>query len=128
MSAREKEPRRDRGGDCYGTAARLLLSLERCLGARLVHGVATLRRDGVPGTTRFGHAWVEVGDVVLDFSNETPRVMRRDVYYWFGDVCEKKCRYYDIDDTRDAILKNETYGPWPGEPAARAAHSDRRPR
>ena len=52
-------------GDCYQAAGRLVTSLGS--GAKLVHGM--VEGQGHLKGLKFGHAWVEKGGKVYDYSN-----------------------------------------------------------
>lgn len=90
-------------GDCY-----------------VVHGKAIL--DGAPGILCHGtvwhpvsgwheHCWIELNeDVVVDFSNGHRIVLRREEYYNRGKV--KDVDKYNLEQTRELVLKRGTYGPW----------------
>lgn len=109
----------NRAGECYRDAAEFLLSHDLA-GAKLVHGIATLRGSDPP--VRMGHAWIELGDdVVVDPS--AGYVGRAAPYYIRGDVHGHECRRYDAREARKAILEHRTFGPWPGEPAFDAEHA-----
>ena len=51
-------------GDCYQAAGRLIMSK---MNGKLVHGM--VNGQGSLDGIRFGHAWVEVGSKVFDYSN-----------------------------------------------------------
>lgn len=110
-------------GDCYRVAVDVLIALtpedaflRRSVdnGAVLVHGYPRLRSDFVDGYPRYGHAWVEVGDVVIDRSNGCDTAIPRDLYYALGCIEESSCHRYTL---REAVAKLEQYrhyGPWDG--------------
>ena len=60
------ENKKAKKGDCYQAAGRLALEFIRGKHpkAELVHGVALNSLDYMP----MGHAWVEVGNTVYDYS------------------------------------------------------------
>jgi hypothetical protein len=59
-------------GDCYEAAAKLLYAHRSCPGIMLVHGTVT--GQGPIAGIRYGHAWIEVGDVVLRFDPRSSTV------------------------------------------------------
>jgi hypothetical protein len=106
------------GGDCYVVHGRALLMRELCErvgdpaapeGAVLVHGEPTLT---CPPFTPFGHAWLEVGDAVFDFSNGQSKTTRRRTYYRAGRIKTRRCRRYTLDEARAMVVQHEHWGPW----------------
>lgn len=97
-------------GDCYMVAADFVVAMPDSLGATLCHGTA-LGLDGHALGVRYGHAWVEVGDAVLDFSNGGRWAGRRDDYYALGTI--EGVRRYTAAEARTLMLSTEHYGPWP---------------
>lgn len=95
-------------GTCYKDAADFVLAQD-CGEALLVHGRPTLQ---VPPYEPFGHAWVEVGDKVIDPATgfEGPRV----IYYALGNIDPEENIYYTVDETRTFMLSHEHWGPWEG--------------
>ena len=51
-------------GDCYEAAARFVIGNSRCPGIMLAHGEVT--GQGPIVGIRYGHAWAEIGDAVID--------------------------------------------------------------
>jgi hypothetical protein len=95
-------------GDCYEAAAKLLLFGGMPEEARLVHGNVT--GQGPVAGIRFGHAWVELGDLVFDHSNGRHLVVPRDQYYRVGKI--KKPRRYHPVEAKLYLLRRRHYGPW----------------
>ena len=95
-------------GDCYEAAAIFLLGHPRCPGIALVHGEVTGqgRIEGV----RYGHAWVEIGDAVIDPSNGRMICMRKCFYYEIGEI--STVVRYSPEEARQLLVKNLHYGPW----------------
>ena len=102
-------------GDCYEAAFNYLME-NRGGGAVLVHAEVTGqgRIEGV----RYGHAWVEVGDKVIDRSNGRIIVMPPAIYYSLAHLQGEFLEYdrnmhrYTFDEAVQAIQKHGTYGPW----------------
>ena len=102
-------------GDCYEAAGRLALEFIRGKHpkAELVHGVALNSLDYMP----MGHAWVEVGGTVFDYSNGRKIKLSKDKYYHSGAIGElmkkgyKQHRYKKIQ-VAQAVLKFGHWGPW----------------
>ena len=78
--------------------------------AELVQGVVINSVDKKP----MGHCWIELGDVVFDFSNSKSYKGRKEKYYELGQIPVKKYKYhrYSFMDMCKQLVKHETYGPW----------------
>jgi hypothetical protein len=96
-------------GDCYEAAAKLLHAHRSCPGIVLVHGTVT--GQGPIAGIRYGHAWIEVGDVVLDPSNGRFVCARKSAYYAAGEIREPLSRY-DFEAAARQMLETRHYGPW----------------
>ena len=96
-------------GDCYEAAAKLLYAHRSCPGIVLVHGTVT--GQGPIAGIRYGHAWIEVGDVVLDPSNGRFVCARKSAYYAAGEIREPLSRY-DFEAAARHMLETRHYGPW----------------
>ena len=96
-------------GDCYEAAAKLLYAHRSCPGIVLVHGTVTGQWP-IAGI-RYGHAWIEVGDVVLDPSNGRFVCARKADYYAVGEIDESVTRYVFAEAARQ-MLETRHYGPW----------------
>ena len=102
-------------GDCYEAAGRLALEFIRGKypKAELVHGVVLNSLDYMP----MGHAWVEVGSKVYDYSNGRNITMDKQGYYFQGVIKElmkkgyKQHRYKGIE-VAETIMKHGHWGPW----------------
>ena len=100
-------------GDCYEAAAKLLYAHRSCPGIVLVHGTVT--GQGPIAGIRYGHAWVEIGDVVLDPSNGRFVCARKSAYYAVGQITEPTARY-EFDEAARQMLETRHYGPWETRP------------
>lgn len=98
-------------GDCFRAAWRLMVDLGPNDGLRLVHGLVVGAKGKVKGR-RFPHAWVELNQVVLDYSNGRKFIVRRAAYYAAGKV-SKTVKYTYRDGIRKAC-RFKHYGPWKG--------------
>ena len=105
-----------KGGDCYQAAGRLALEFIRGKHpkAELVHGVVLNSLDYMP----MGHAWVEVGSTVYDYSNGKSLKLPKSKYYKAGAINElmkkglgKQFRYKGIE-VAETIMKHGHWGPW----------------
>ena len=96
-------------GDCYEAAAKLLYAHRSCPGIVLVHGTVT--GQGPIAGIRYGHAWIEIGDVVLDPSNRRLVCARKSAYYAAGEIREPLSRY-DFEAAARQMLETRHYGPW----------------
>jgi hypothetical protein len=96
-------------GDCYEAAAKLLYAHRSCPGIVLVHGTVT--GQGPIAGIRYGHAWIEIGDVVLDPSNGRFVCARKADYYAVGEINEPVARY-EFEEAARQMLETRHYGPW----------------
>ena len=112
---------RAKKGDCYEASGRLALDTIRGTGTLgkykdkvvLVHGVVLNSLDYEP----MGHAWVEVGSKVYDYSNGRKITESKSNYYHMGVIKElmkkgyKQHRYKGME-VAEAVVKHGTWGPW----------------
>lgn len=97
-------------GDCYVAAGRLIMDFMGNASARLVHGM--VNGQGALQGLRFGHAWVEVGSKVYDYSNDRNIRMGKGKYYAAGDIKPKDNRYYLPKKALRWMQKSMHWGPW----------------
>jgi hypothetical protein len=79
--------------------------------AVLVHGITTVPADG----TRHGHAWIELGDTVIDVSQslERPRFIgSKEEYYQLGQIQAQECIRYGVDEALRQVEEHGHSGPW----------------
>lgn len=107
MKLREKQ--RPTLGDCYQAASDYIIHHPND-GWTLVHGDVT--GQGAIEGQRYGHAWLEKGDTVLDVSNGRNLEIPRAKYYELGQIDSGSVVRYDRKQTLDKLLTYETYGPW----------------
>lgn len=95
-------------GNCFQVAANLVIDAPS---GKLVlaHGICT-GRGSIAGE-HIGHAWVEDGDTVLDYSNGNMFVGPRDFYYAMS-TC-RSVHLYNQKQTEKLLLKYRHFGPWP---------------
>lgn len=105
------------GGDCYEVALGVLLDFGSGSDAVLCHGVP-LGTGGEAKGLRFGHAWVEVGDMVIDRSNGHDVEMPRVLYYAIGNIEPERVRRYNWREAAERALSTEHSGPWHHDPDA----------
>lgn len=98
-------------GDCFHVAGRNVLDAPSD-DLKLVHAMVT--GQGPLEGKRFAHAWNEIGDVVLDYSNGRKIVMRKDQYYKLGnvDTSPGNIAVYDGMDAIKNMAKYKHWGPW----------------
>jgi len=96
-------------GDCYKVAAEKVMFALEFEDALVCHGTCTATGGPITGHA-FGHAWIEVGDVVFDFSNGRSGCLRKEMYYKVG-MCRNVQRY-TREQARRMLLKHKNYGPW----------------
>ena len=101
-------------GDCFEAAYKTLYDVFRDHPeAKLVHAIVTGQGD-IKGV-QHGHAWVEIGDTVLDFSNGRSIEMPKQIYYAIGNVDPSnpnEYKTYDFKEMADISMDQGTYGPW----------------
>ena len=119
-------------GDCYEAAGKYMV--ENCQAGDcnlvLVHG--EVQGQGPLAGVRYGHAWVEDGNMVIDKSNGRNLKMAKVLYYSIGAIASpdmsKWAKPDSINDlnmfsggnlhkytwtsTREKILDSGTWGPW----------------
>ena len=103
-------PEKNRNGDCYSSAVNLVMKLNS-MGdkkAKLVHGIVT--GQGALKGLEYSHAWVESGDMVLDYSNGRELVVPKELYYKIGKIT--KTKKYGYMEMLQNLVKKEHYGPW----------------
>ena len=100
-------------GDCFPAALNLLLefhALRQLTSTEpvLVHGIVTGQGkiDGV----QHWHAWVEIGDTVIDRSNDKDIKLPKGLYYSIGKI-DQTWRYTP-DEAWSEATDNDHYGPW----------------
>ena len=101
-------------GDCFEAAYKKLYDVFRDHPeAKLVHAIVTGQGD-IKGV-QHGHAWVEIGNTVLDFSNGRSIEMPKQIYYAIGNVDPSNSdeyKTYDFKEMADISMDQGTYGPW----------------
>tara|TARA_R110000796_G_scaffold123761_1_gene238118 strand:- start:1321 stop:1758 length:438 start_codon:yes stop_codon:yes gene_type:complete len=98
------------GGDCYPVAGRLAINFIGDNKAKLVHGM--VNGQGSLEGIRFGHAWVEYGNKVLDHSNGKKREVPKSVYYKLGKIKPEQNKYYTSEEAIKWMMKSKHWGPW----------------
>jgi len=101
-------------GDCFEAAYKKLYKVFReHPEAKLVHAIVT--GQGPIKGVQHGHAWVEIGDTVLDYSNGRSIEMPKQIYYAIGNVDPSNSdeyKIYSFKDMVDISMDQGTYGPW----------------
>ena len=100
------------GGDCYEANGRQFMSMAPGNPQlKLVHGEVT--GQGPLQGVNYGHAWVEDGSTVLDFSNGRTLRLPKVVFYALGNI-ERNDNFhvYGWKNFQSRILQNENWGPW----------------
>lgn len=97
-------------GDCYKVAGLACFDhgLRKDDSFRVVHG--DVDGQGDLSGVRFGHAWIEVGDVVFDASNGKATVMRSEQYYEIGGI--QTPTKYTREEAIGNMSRTKTFGPW----------------
>ena len=101
-------------GDCFEAAYKKLYEVFReHPEAKLVHAIVT--GQGPIKGVQHGHAWVEIGNTVLDYSNGRTIEMPKQIYYAVGNVDPNnsdKYKTYSFKEMADISMDQGTYGPW----------------
>jgi len=74
----------------------------------LVHGMVS--GQGELEGRRFMHAWVEVGDVVIDPEQDV--TIRKEQYYEVGEINEDDLMRYNRHETMIKLAQTKHWGPW----------------
>ena len=69
--------------------------------------------NGIDGI-RYAHAWVEIGDVVIDpsINLEEPRVIRKESYYKVGKIKKQDTKRYSHRQMCDMLTKYKMFDAW----------------
>jgi len=105
----------ERLGDCYESAWQELAyghetdQLAKALGKepKLVHGYPTATGGAAKGS-KIGHAWVEVGPLVLDHGHVIPK----EAYYRIAQINPAESRSYTREQAMVQAVKQRIYGPF----------------
>ena len=106
------------GGDCFESALQELMhsnpfGKDHMDNMTMVHAAVT--GQGEIEGVKHGHAWNEIGDVVLDKSNGRNIVMRKEQYYKAGNIDPNNTnefKRYTRNEMAKMVSKFKTYGPW----------------
>ena len=94
-------------GNCYEVAGRYMLDN---MGGRLILVHGEVEGQGAIKGIRYGHAWIEDGETVIDNSNGNNIKMSKKIYYLLGHITNTY--RYDSIKFNKRILKYKTWGPW----------------
>lgn len=109
-----EEEQREAKGRCYirsfGFMSKLTPEQEKH--ALLVHG-KVVGVEGRLANVRYGHAWVEVDDFVLEFPyrKKLPIRTKKNIYYMLNRVSEVK-KYSKSEMYEVGLANGGHYGPW----------------
>jgi len=108
---RKDIPKSSQGGDCYYVAGHYLMDNARNNpNLILVHGEVSGQKQ-ISGI-RYGHAWIEDGDMIIDNSNGRNLKIPKMIYYSIGNIEPDKTFRYNIEQMRRKILDTGHWGPW----------------
>ena len=98
-------------GDCYEAAGKYIMDkmLSGDEQLKLVHGEVT--GQGPLEGVKYGHAWVEDGNNVIDVSNGRNIRLPKAVYYAIGQIGDNVHRYTP-KEFREKVTKYKHWGPW----------------
>lgn len=96
--------------DCFEAAGRAIIDLPS--DAVLVH--ACVDGQGPLEGRRFVHAWIEIGDVVVDKSLGKSLEISKRFYYAIGCVRREPGQFksYTRTEALHKMLEEEHFGPW----------------
>jgi len=116
-------------GDCYEAAANYVINNSGVVsflvppgatarpGLMLVHGEVT--GQGKIEGVKYGHAWVEDGDLVIDVSNGRDLQLPKAAYYALGRVdndgaqrIKPNLHRYTAKEARRNLVMHGHWGPW----------------
>jgi hypothetical protein len=100
---------RDWRGDCYECAASFVL--ERPVPGLLLAQGEPLGTGGDVEGLRYGHAWVELGPHVFDFTF-SPNPLPLPAYYNAGRIDRGLVRLYTADEALAFTNTHGHWGPW----------------
>jgi len=99
-----------RRGDCFEAAGRYVSDHFGEKGLVLVHGEVEGSEGGEIEGLRYGHAWVEEGNTVIEVANGNHLRIPKALYYLFGKV--GKTHRYAGREALEMMLSHGHYGPW----------------
>jgi len=102
-------------GNCYEAAFKTLFHNVSNRELRLVHGEVIGNKPGTETYNKpIGHAWIEMGNVVIDPSDhfEWPKIFDKTTYYEMAQIEVTNLKTYSIADAITKAATNITYGPW----------------
>jgi hypothetical protein len=97
-------------GDCYQASGRLIMNFFGDKNHKLVHGM--VNGQGALKGKRYGHAWVESNNTVLDHSNGKKLEVPTNVYYALGRIKRNQCKYYTPEQAAKFMVDKAHWGPW----------------
>jgi len=100
-------------GDCFVVAFQYVFDHRADDRVRLCHGLPVGTGKANMGE-RFDHAWVEVGDLVIDKSNGNDVMVTREFYYRIGRIVPDSVDRYTAREAAMLALESGHYGPWDG--------------
>lgn len=96
-------------GDCYQVAGRAAMdAMGDVPGFLVAHG--TVVGQGPVSGVQFGHAWIEIGDTVIDMSNGLNATMQVDAYYALGKITDVS--KYTAREAMNLMVETGHFGPW----------------
>jgi hypothetical protein len=100
-------------GDCFEANGRYFMDAAAFPGGNktlhLVHGEVT--GQGPLEGVKYGHAWIEDGNMVIDVSNGRTVRMPKATYYALGRIGDN-VHHYDAPAFRRKVMQHKHWGPW----------------
>jgi hypothetical protein len=109
ISNTEKKKIYGKTGNCFEAAGRYMMDHGAGTNLVLVHGEVT--GQGPIEGVKFGHAWIEDGNNIIDVSNGRDIRQPKDLYYRIGRI-GNNLKKYNYKQFIDKIVKTKVWGPW----------------
>ena len=104
-------PKKCQLGDCYCIAGHYLMD-NGISNPNLVMVHGEVSGQGQISGIRYGHAWIEDGDMVIDNSNNRNLKIPKMIYYAIGNIEADKTFRYNLEQMRRKVLDTGHWGPW----------------
>jgi len=113
--AKRKRKRKAGPGDSYRSAWHLITFVGvTSPSARLAHGYPRYTGRGRRAGRRFGHAWIEIGETVIDI--EANAAGDKAGYYRVGRIDSRLVRLYSRAEALELAKRHGHYGPFEKPP------------
>ncbi len=97
-------------GDCYKANGKKIIEMINIPNCFLCHGTVVGQKGTPVEGQCYDHCWIEIQDVVMDFSNGQEIIIKKEVYYDIGVI--KNVIRYKPKEAIKLSFKHRTWGPW----------------